>query len=50
MNPDGSWVYYVAKQGRWRVTSGQKPKGFMAAGAMTVREVVTGIVKEVFAA
>lgn len=50
VNPDGSWVYYDEKQSRWRITSGQVPQGFMAQGAMTVRQAVPVIAKEVFAA
>ena len=49
VNPDGSWVYYDEKQNRWRITSGQVPQGFMAQGAVTVRQAVAGIAKEVFA-
>lgn len=48
VNLDGSWVYYDEKQKRWRITSGQVPQGFMAQGAVTVRQAVTGIAKEVF--
>ena len=47
VNPDGSWVYYDKKQGRWRITSGQVPQGFMSQGAMTVRQAIPIIAREV---
>ena len=50
VNPDGSWVYYDEKQERWRITSGQVPQGFMSRGAVSVRQAVVSIAKEVFAA
>lgn len=50
INPDGSWVYFDEKQSRWRITSGQKPQGFMARSAVEMRRDVLKIAKEVFKA
>lgn len=50
VNPDGSWVYFDEKQARWRITSGQKPQGFMAQSAAEMRRNVLKIAKEVFSA
>ena len=52
-SPNGDkkgWVYYDEKQGRFRITDGQRAQAFMAHGAEAMRSMVVGIAKEVFAA
>ena len=45
---DGSWVYYDKRQGRFRITSGQQPVGFMAMASVEMALRVVDIAKEVF--
>lgn len=45
---DGSWVYWDDRQGRFRITKGQTPKGFMAQASVEMREQAQRIAKEVF--
>lgn len=44
---DGSWVYYDKRQGRYRVTKGQLPTGFMAQASAEMRERLAEIAREV---
>lgn len=45
---DGSWVYYDERQGRFRITKGQLPTGFMAQASVEMRDESVRIAREVF--
>lgn len=46
---DGSWVYWDERQGKYRITRGQAPLGFMSGAATEMRERVLEVAREVFA-
>lgn len=45
---DGSWVYFDERQGRYRITKGQLPTGFMAQASVEMRDKAKEIAREVF--
>lgn len=45
---DGSWVYWDDRQGRFRITKGQRPAGFLAAATVEMGQRVKEVAREVF--
>ena len=45
---DGSWVYWDDRQGRFRITKGQRPAGFLAQATVEMRQKVREVAREVF--